>query len=61
MKCINKIKEILEVGQVEYKQEEVTDVTPTPETNLGNGIDGTLAEPVKEYNITIILGKDFDI
>lgn len=60
-KCINKIKEILEVGQVEYKLEEAENVTPTPETNTTNEIDGTVAEPVKEYNITIILGKDFDM
>ncbi|MBR6504450.1 MAG: LCP family protein [Clostridia bacterium] len=60
-KCINKIKEILEVGQVEYKQEEVIEVTSTPEENTTNKIDGTVAESVKQYNITIILGKDFDI
>lgn len=61
-KCINKIKEILEAGQVEYKQEETSDLTPTPEVNTTNEIDGTVtSEPVKEYNITIILGKDFDM
>lgn len=60
-KCINKIKEILEVGQVEYEQEEVLDVTASPETNIGNEIEETQVEPIKEYNITIILGKDFDI
>jgi len=60
-KCINKLKEILETGIVEYKQEEVTEVTANPETNTVSEIDGTVTEPVKEYNVTIILGKDFDV
>jgi len=61
-KCVNKIKEILEVGQVEYKLEEKTDVEANAETSVTNEVVGTVTdEPVKEYNITIILGKDFDV
>ena len=60
-KCINKLKEILETGIVEYKPEEVPDVTPTPATNTTNETTGTIVEPIKEYNVTIILGKDFDM
>jgi len=56
-KCINKIKEILETGVTEYKQSET--IMPTETINP----DGEVAtsEPVKEYKVTIILGKDFDL
>jgi len=61
-KCINKLKEILEVGVVEYKQEETLAPTDTPEANNTNELSGiTTTEPVKEYKVTIILGKDFDV
>ena len=60
--CINKLKEILETGTIEYKPEETSDIVETPEANTANEVDSTTTtEPVKQYNITIILGKDFNV
>ena len=46
----------------DYNPEETANTTEVPETNTTNEVEGeATAEPVKEYHVTIILGKDFDV
>jgi len=65
---VNKLKEVLETGIVEYKQEETpaptTIATPIEmkETNTINNLnEEIISELPKKYEITIILGQDFDV